>query len=226
MTVLDYPCPLAGGGTVNELVVGFDRARAARVLLIPALFAEANSLRRLCIEVMRRLDGAGIDSFLPDLPGTNESLAPLAGLDPEDWRTAIGAAARHFGASHVLALRGGGLLAPQSLPGWLYGPVKGASLVRTLLRARLVSEREAGRETTLEALFEAGERGGLELAGYALSAEMLRQLQTLEPQLDGALQAINQDLIGGSPLWLRAEPDFDPLQADALAATIVMALRT
>ena len=41
------------------------------------MFDEANKLRHFTIELMRRLDTAGIDTFLPDLPGCNESLAPL-----------------------------------------------------------------------------------------------------------------------------------------------------
>ncbi|MEY4239552.1 MAG: hypothetical protein RL339_2153, partial [Pseudomonadota bacterium] len=31
--------------------------------------------------------------------------------------------------------------------------------------------------------------------------------------------------LGGSPLWLRAEPDADATQADALAAYLTMAIR-
>jgi len=34
-------------------------------------------MRRFTVEVMRRLDNAGIDSFLPDLPGGNESSQAL-----------------------------------------------------------------------------------------------------------------------------------------------------
>jgi len=37
-------------------------------------------------------------------------------------------------------------------------------------------------------------------------------------------RVILQDTIGGSPLWLRAEPDEDRAQADALAAVVAMAL--
>ena len=51
-------------------------------------------MRRLTVEVMRRLDGAGIDCFLPDLPGCNESLEPLEGQEPEDWSDAVISAAK------------------------------------------------------------------------------------------------------------------------------------
>jgi hypothetical protein len=141
-----YPCPLAAGGSVDELALAFDAGNEIRVLVAPALFDEANKLRHFTVEMMRRLAGAGIDSFLPDLPGCNESPQDLAGIEPEDWSTALGAAARHFGANRLLAIRGGGLVAPPALAGWHYGPVKGSSLLRTMLRgAQLARGRARGK---------------------------------------------------------------------------------
>ena len=61
--------------------------------MLPAWFDEGNKLRHFTVEVMRRLDGAGIDSFLPDLPGCNESLAPLEQQTLESWRTEAAEAA-------------------------------------------------------------------------------------------------------------------------------------
>jgi hypothetical protein len=196
-----------------------------RLLVIPALFDEGHKLRHLCVEVMRRLDGAGIDSFLPDLPGTNESTADLEKLTLADWASAMSVTAEQFRATHVLALRGGGLIAPPGLPGWCYGPVKGSSLLRTMLRARVLSSREAGREESGERLLVEAQEHGIELAGYRLSAGMVQQLQAARPADAPHLAEIDQELIGGSPLWLRAEPGFDPSQADALAAYLTMAVR-
>lgn len=224
MTSDSYPCPLPGGADAREYALAFDAGRATRVLVVPALFDEANKLRHLAVEVMRRLDGAGIDCFLPDLPGTNESQRDLSAVELEDWRMAVEAATRHFAVTHVLAIRGGGLLVPTSLPGWLYAPVKGASLLKTLLRARVLTAREAGREETTDSLLERGLESGLELAGYPLSGEMLRQLQEAMPASASGLTQIEQDLIDGSPLWLRAEPGHDPAQADALAAVVAMGM--
>ncbi len=220
-----YPCPLPGGAAGSEFALAFDRDRQHRMLVLPALFDEANRMRRFAVEVMRRLDGAGIDSFLPDLPGCNESLRSLAEVEAEDWAMAAEAAAAEFGASHVLAIRGGALFVPGALPGWSYGAVKGASLLRTMLRARVLVSREAGREENLEGLLAEGLSQGLELAGHRLSADMFARLHELAPGDDIRLTAIDQDLIGGSPLWLRAEPDEDPDQADALAAVIAMGLK-
>lgn len=224
MKAESYPCPLPGGAAASELALVFDRSRDKRLLIAPALFDEANRLRRFTVEVMRRLDGAGLDCILPDLPGCNESEQDLALIEPEDWRMALEAAARHFGATHVLAIRGGGLLLPPKLPGWHFAPVKGASLIKTLLRARIISAREAGKEENAAELMEQGKQLGLDLAGYALSGEMLRQMDQLLPPKRGDLIPIDQEMLSGSPLWLRAEPDEDPAQADALAAVITMAL--
>lgn len=224
--VLSYPCPLAGGAAAHELALGFDRERSIRVLVIPALFDEANRLRRFTLEVMRRLDGAGIDCFLPDLPGTNESERELAQIEAEDWIMAIEAARREFGATHVLSLRGGALLIPAGLPGWSYAPAKGSSLLRTMLRARILAAREAGREENSDALLAEGLGRGLELAGYHLSPEMIRQLQDLSQPAGEEIRVIEQDMVGGSGLWLRAEPDEDAAQADALAAVIVMSVQS
>lgn len=224
MTVDSYPCPLPGGAAASEYALTFDAARQHRLLIAPALFDEGHKLRRLKVEVMRRLDGAGIDCFLPDLPGCNESERDLAQIEPEDWRMALEAAARHFGATHVLAMRGGGLVLPGNLGGWHYAPVKGASLLRTMLRARILSARETGREETIDQLTEQGLQSGIELAGYRLSGEMLRQLGQLIPGKQPEIKAIEHELIGGAALWLRAEPDDDSSQADALAALVAVGL--
>ena len=224
MKVESYPCPLPGGAAASEYALTFDAGRQTRVLIAPALFDEGHKLRRFTVEVMRRLDGSGIDCFLPDLPGCNESEQNLALIEPEDWRMALEAAARHFGATHVLAIRGGGLVLPGKLGGWHYAPVKGASLLRTMLRARILSAREAGREETVDQLTEQGLQLGIELAGYSLSGEMLRQLGQLIPGKQPGITALEHELIGGGALWLRAEPDEDAEQADALAAIVAVAL--
>ncbi len=113
---------------------------------------------------------------------------------------------------------------PPALPGWLYAPVKGASLLKTLLRARIIAAREAGVEEDAAELMERGKANGLELAGWPLSAEMIRQLEGSLPTKRPGLVAVDQETIGSGALWLRAEPDEDPAQADALAAVLAMAL--
>ncbi len=217
-----WPCPAPDGRTTAEYAFGFDRGRPLRVLVVPALFDEANRMRHMTTATIRLLDDAGVDSLLPDLPGTNESLEPLAFQTLETWRAAADAAASHFRATHVLAIRGGALIAP-ALPGWHLAPINGASILRQLLRARVISAREAGREESRDILKEQGLARGLDLAGYALSGAMIAALDAAVPT-HGAI-TISQADIGGSGLWLRAEPDHDPAQAQALAALVATGLQ-
>lgn len=224
MTPVVWPCPLPGGRTAEEYALTFDRDRESRLLVVPALFDEANKLRRFTAEVMRRLDGAGIDSVLPDLPGTNESLQPLASQSAEDWRDAIAAAARHFDATHAFGVRGGCLFTPADLPRWHYAPVKGANVLRQMLRARVLASREAGREEDRETLMQAALANGIDLAGYRLGADMVSGLQALEPAQDHRVSEVGQDVLGGAGLWLRAEPGENGEQADALAAVLAMGI--
>ena len=64
------------------------------MLIVPPLLAEMNRLRRLIATTMRALDMHGIDSFAPDLPGTNESTAPLYSQSLHTWRAAMDKASR------------------------------------------------------------------------------------------------------------------------------------
>lgn len=211
---------MSDGGTAEELLVSFDAARARRVLVCPAWFDEANKLRRFTVEVMRRLDTAGIDSFLPDFPGCNESLAPLESQTLASWRMAAAAAGKAFGATHVLAIRAGALVAPDGPPGWRYAAQSGPKLLRGMIRARTIAAREAGLAETSEALLAEGRGCGLMLGGWTIGAELLAALETAELPADPAQRDIAQSDVGGAGLWLRAEPDYDVAQANALAAII------
>ena len=220
MTPVTWPLPGEDAGA--EMALACDALRPARLLIVPALFDEGNRLRRFTVEVMRRLGRAGIDTMLPDLPGTNESDLELEAQNAVRWRDATQAAARHFAATHVLGIRGGCLFTP-GLPAFHYAPVKGAQILRGMLRARMLASREAGLAEEREALTARGRAEGLVLAGYPLGASLFRELEDLEPQIGPSV--ITQDRIGGSGLWLRAEPDEDAQQADALAALLVEAIR-
>lgn len=223
MTPASWPCPTPEGASGEEYALCFDSGRTHRLLIVPALFDEANRLRRLTVEVMRRLDGAGIDSMLPDLPGCNESLQSLAIQTPTTWREAMASAAAHFGATHVLGIRGGAMFTPASLPGWHYAPTKGASILRQLIRARILASREAGISESNESLLAIGLEQGLELGGFRLGATFLGEFQAWAPS-DGAA-TIDQDTIGGGGLWLRADPGEDREQADALAAILTIGIK-
>lgn len=219
--IASWPCPPGQ----DELAIAFDRGRGHRLLILPALFDEANKTRHLAVETMRRLDAAGIDSFLPDLPGCNESLAPLETQTLQGWRETAEAAAAHFSATHLLAIRAAAILAPPALPGWRYAAIGGSTALKALLRARMISSREAGREERSGELLEQGRRQGLELAGYRIGPVMVRELEAAQLPDSGRLADIAQATVGGAAPWLRAEPGFEPAQADALAAVIAVGLK-
>lgn len=213
------------GTTTDELLVAFDRGRARRVLVCPAWFDEANKLRRFTVEVMRRLDAAGIDSFLPDLPGWNDSLAPLSEQTLTSWQAGMQAAAHTFAATQVLAIRAGALVAPAHLPGWHYAAQSGPKLLRGLIRARTIAALEAGHEENADALMALGRTEGLTLGGWPLGAAMIRELESAEPALADGQSDIAQNQLGGPGMWLRAEPGDDSAQANALAAIVAGAAR-
>ena len=213
-----WPCP-GPAGIAEEHAAAFDRARAVRVLIVPPLFEEMNRTRRMLIETQRALDALGVDSILPDLPGCNESLQAFSAQSLGSWRDAMSGAARHFAATHVLAVRGGALVFPTNLPGWVLEPQKGTAVLRQLLRARVLAAKEAGREENSADLLEQGRQHGLELAGYRLSAALIAGLDAALPEDEGQ-RVIRQAELGGSPLWLRSEPGEDPAQSAALARII------
>jgi hypothetical protein len=194
------------------------------VLVLPAFFDEANKLRRLTVEVMRRLADAGIATVLPDLPGCNESRQPLEAQTLDHWRQAARAAADHFEASHVLTVRAGALVAPPEMAGWNYAPVGGRQVLRSMLRARTIAAREAGIEETIGTLEEQGRSKGIELAGWTLGAAMFRALEEAAPAAETAQAKIAQDALEGGGLWLRAEPGESAAQADGIAAAVAGAL--
>lgn len=215
-----WKAPLDGGGTAEELLVSFDRTRRNRLLVLPAWFDEANKLRHFTLAVMRLLDEAGIDSFLPDLPGCNESLVPLAQQTLTGWHAGAAAAAQDFAATHVLSIRAGALIAPASLPGWRYAAQGGAKQLRGMIRARTLAAREEGREESSAELMETGRREGLVLAGWPLGPSFFGEFAEAEAAPSPVQRDIAQSALGGPALWLRAEPDHDQAQAEALARII------
>ena len=186
--------------------------------MLPAWFDEGNKLRHLTVETMRALERLGIASVLPDLPGCNESAAPLETQDLASWQAAAAASAEQLGCTHVLTIRAAAAIAPE-LAGWSYAPVAGKSALRALLRAAVIAAKGVGAVESSEAMLERGQRDGLALAGYRLSAGMIAGLAAAELPAS-ALTTIAQNELGGPGLWLRAEPEHDADQAEALARII------
>lgn len=215
----------------DELCLRHGPETGPALLILPPLFDEANRVRHLMVETARTLAGHGIASLLPDLPGCNESLIPLDHASISLWQAALIACSEQLGPiSHVAAIRGGALLdgALGDLPRWRLAPVKGGQLLRTMLRTKIASDREAGISSSSDALMELARTQGIELAGNSLSPCMIRELDAAAPSdgravrlarlADDPLEANAR--IAGAPLWLRAEPAHDPAMAQSLAADL------
>lgn len=212
-----WPCP---GSLEGECAHVLDRGRRQRLLIVPPLFDEANRSRHLLASAMRALDAQGVDAMLPDWPGTGDSLQETHAQSLFGWRSAMAAAARHFRATHVLAVRGGVLVFPNVLPGWVLDPVSGQAVLRQMLRARLIALREAGQEASLADLLELGRNQGLVLAGYDLGAAMIAGLDSARPIDEGQRELRSADLGGPAP-WLRAEAGDDAAMGERLTALLL-----
>jgi hypothetical protein len=208
----------------QEYAIGFRPADTTRsILIVPPLFDEMNRMRRVLVSAMRDLAQRGVASVMPDLPGCNESLSPLAQQDLDRWRGAISAAAQAFGATHIASIRGGSLVddGPAMLPHWRLAPAKGSSLLKTMLRTRMAGDKEAGITSSMESLLNKGQREPIELAGNIIGPAMIASLEASDPtelnQLTLAAFGSDADSVSGSALWLRAEPQDDAAMAASLA---------
>jgi hypothetical protein len=199
----------------------------ATMLFVPPLFEEANRARRTLVLAMRALAADGFATLLPDLPGQNESLAPLEQIDLATWQNALAEVAATIDGPLIIAsLRGGALIDhhAKAAAWWRLAPVGGASLLRTLMRARVAADREAGITSSLDSLQAEAATAPLLMAGNKLSPAMIAQLGSAEIQPVAPLRTVTlgsgANAIAGTPLWLRAEPGEDAAMAKAIAADI------
>lgn len=193
-----------------------------RILFVPPLFDEMNRLRRTWVQAMRALTARNIASALPDLPGCNESDAVLSEQDLTAWRGAITAAADSFAATHLFSVRGGCLIDDAAhLPVMRLAPVAGASILKAMIRTRIAGDKEAGMISSAESLERDVQNRPILLAGHSIGAALWHDL----------LDAVPADLFGRGyefipdgdkswALWRRAEPQYDPEIASALAHEI------
>lgn len=230
----------------DELCLTFGPSDGPVLLIVPPLFDEANKLRHLLVETARLLADHGIFSLMPDLPGCNESPVPLENASLSLWKAALIACAGQLGpVRHIASLRGGTLIDDAliadtlinetlindtvgDIPRWRLGPVKTGQLLRNMLRTRIASDRELGIAGSSAALMEQAMSSGIDLAGYSLSASMVRELASAAPSGAGPVRLVRlcddplpcDSQITGAPLWLRAEPGHDAAMAQAMAHDI------
>lgn len=209
-------------GGRHEYCLGFgDVGMPRSILIVQPLFVEMNRVRRMLVEMMRALAERGVRTYLPDLPGCNESLADISTLTLTDWQKAVKAAANQLGATHIASLRGGTLIDHEPiLPHWRLAPVKGSSLLKMMLRARVAADKEAGVSTGIDALMTQALSGSLALSGYHLGSTMLSSLESAEPVAVAHCHDTALADVDGSALWLRAEPQHNPSMSAALAAEL------
>ncbi len=209
-----------------EQIVADGPATGPVVLFVLPLFEEANRLRRTVRLAMRALAQRGVGSILPDLPGQNESLVPTVEATLSRWRAAL---AYHVAASErpmlIASIRGGALIDDVAAAAhWRFAPVRGASLLKTMMRTRIAGDREAGLDTSMAELEAKAANEAVRLAGNLLSPTMIAELRDAEPAAIAPCRSVSlgtgEGALPGRPLWLQAEPGEDAAMAAAIADDI------
>ncbi|QJB68451.1 hypothetical protein [Parasphingorhabdus halotolerans] len=212
----------------DELCLISGSQHQIKILLVPPLFDEMNRMRRALVDAMHLLDECRIGSILPDLPGTNESLFPQGEANLTLWRSALNMCiSQHTDCKSIASFRGGCLIDDFDceLPRWRFSPAKGRSMLRTMMRTRIASDKEAGNVTKMTDLQDQAISSNLNLAGNIIGPSMFAELDQAEPiTLENTrvvrLESDSADAdvkLAGSALWLRAEPDADQLISTAMA---------
>ena len=216
----------------DELCLTTGKRYSRTILLIPSLFDEMNRMRRMLIDVMRLLAERDIGSILPDLPGANESLFPPERANLTIWREALRALSADIEQPlKIASFRAGCLIDnfADDAPKWRFSPVKGQSLLRTMMRTRIASDKEAGLSTDMAQITTEARSGSVNLAGNSIGSVLFSELENAAPtpsehvrtlQLESSTRAADAKL-AGSALWLRAEPDEDLLLSGAIADSLV-----
>jgi len=201
----------------GEFMLSYGPQDGPQLLVLQPLFEEMNRCRAMIAGLCRALAGRGIGCWLPDLPGTGESLRALDTLTWEDWLAAVETAAATVRegtgtAPAVLAIRGGALLDHRAGSKRLrLAPTTGRSLLSDLRRSALASGSDPAHP-----------------AGYTVSPALAEALGAAAPSLDGEIRTLRlasddrpaDHRIEGMPLWRRPEPETDRDMETALVEEI------
>jgi hypothetical protein len=201
----------------GEFMLAHGPNSGPQLIVLQPLFEEMNRCRATIAAVCRALGERGIGCWLPDLPGTGESLRDIASTSWQDWVSATVAASETVREAtgrlpSTIAFRGGALLdRTTGVPGWRLAPTSGRSLLSDLRRSALASGGDPAHP-----------------AGYPLSATLAEMLSTAdaEPAPDvRTLRLASDDRpadhhIEGTPFWRRPEPTFDAVMTELLVNDI------
>jgi hypothetical protein len=215
------------GGEENYLRYG--EGSPVTLLVLPALFEEANRMRRFTVSLMRALADHGVGTILPDLPGTGESLLEIGAVSFSDWQEAITAMAEITGKPlRTASIRGGALLDGKANAGWRFAPESGARLLRDMVRATALSQNVSTSE-----LDRLARSTPTRLAGNVIAPELYTQLADASPISGHYRTARLQDdlaecdiTLSGSKLWRAAEPGEDSELVIATATDIAAWVET
>jgi hypothetical protein len=194
---------------VKPSALRFGDGAATTVLVLPALFEEANRMRRFTVSLMRDLAAHDIGTILPDLPGQGESLAPLQDVRLADWHTAIAAITDTLPRPlYSIAIRGGAILDGGADHRWRLAPESGERVLRDMVRATALSRATSAGEIDREARTQA-----TRLAGNLISPAFYADVATASVCEGNS----HEPELVGQRLWRNAEPGED---AELLASAI------
>jgi hypothetical protein len=185
-----------------EALLRFGTPGGPRVIASPALFEEANRTRAFLVAILRGLARRGVEAWLPDLPGTGESVIAAADVTLVDWREAYAALAID---SYALSIRGGALMPGLMRGHWQLSPMSGIDVARECRRLSALSEGSAMIPSAL--------------VDEIAHAEIVEVSPTRVVRLARDPRPADR-VIDAAPLWRRAEPDNDPALADELAQDV------
>ncbi len=208
----------------EHVVANLPAKPTSNIIMIPPLFGEMNKIRSILIDVARQLSDRNISCLIPDLPGTNESKAAFNTQNLSLWRDAIAQCAQQHQATHIASFRSGCLIdnIGSQYHHWRLNPTKGASIIKTMLRSKLLSLKESGQHVTSDMLSEQASQSGIELAGYYINADMFIQMQQAVPaEIDQLIENKLGDTIKGVAIWLKSEPDYDAELAESITKSLM-----
>jgi hypothetical protein len=194
--------------TGREAVLRLGEDLPITIAVLPALFEEANRMRRFTVSVMRSLGDKGIGTALHDFPGTGESETALRDVSLADWQRFATELAELYPAS--IAFRGGCLLDAPFKHRWQLAPESGERLLRDMVRATAFSAGATAAELDAQARAES-----VRLAGNMFNPGLYAALHEAT-----SAPGASASTIEGPKLWRLAEPGDDPAYAAAVADEI------